>query len=96
MKEKADFHDNYAKNTDNKKPTPQYIQYLGKAFPCAIFGMLVVYCLKNVTILEGTHSIPEAIAIIAVILVHILKRQMLLSIAVGTICYMILVQCVFI
>ena len=80
----------------SKKPTPQYIQYLGKALPCAIFGMLVVYCLKNVTILEGTHSIPEAIAIIAVILVHILKRQMLLSIAVGTICYMILVQCVFI
>lgn len=80
----------------SKKPTPQYIQYLGKALPCAIFGMLVVYCLKNVTILEGTHGIPEAIAIIAVILLHILKRQMLLSIAVGTICYMILVQCVFI
>lgn len=77
------------------KPTPKYIQYLGKVLPGAVFGMLVVYCLKNVSILGGTHGIPEAISIILVICLHLYKRQMLLSIAGGTICYMFLVQFVF-
>ena len=71
------------------KPTPKYIQYLGKVLPGAVFGMLVVYCLKNVSILGGTHGIPEAISIILVICLHLYKRQMLLSIAGGTICYML-------
>lgn len=79
----------------SKKPTPQYIQYLGKALPCAIFAMLVVYCLKNVSLFSGTHGIPEAISILVVVLLHIWKRQMLLSIAGGTACYMILTQFLF-
>lgn len=79
----------------SKKPTPHYIQYLGKALPCAIFAMLVVYCLKNVSLFSGTHGIPEAISILVVVLLHIWKRQMLLSIAGGTACYMILTQYLF-
>ena len=78
-----------------KKPTPAYIRYLGKALPCAVFGMLVVYCLKNVTIFSGSHGLPELIAILIVAGLHLWKRQMLLSIGVGTICYMLLVQFVF-
>lgn len=77
------------------KPTPKYVQYLGKALPAAIFGMLVVYCLKDVSLLSGSHGIPEAIAIIAVIALHLWQRKMLLSIAGGTVCYMLLVQLVF-
>lgn len=77
------------------KPTPAYIQYLGKALPAAIFGMLVIYCLKNVNLFGGTHGLPEFIAIAMVVAVHLWKRQMLLSIAVGTIGYMLLVQLVF-
>ncbi len=77
------------------KPTPKYIQYLGKVLPGAVFGMLVVYCLKNVSILGGTHGIPEAISIILVICLHLYKRQMLISIAGGTVCYMLLVQFIF-
>lgn len=77
------------------KPTPKYVQYLGKALPAAIFGMLVVYCLKNVSIFSGSHGIPELISIAAVIALHLWKRQMLLSIAGGTVCYMLLVQLVF-
>ena len=79
----------------SKKPTPKFIQYLGKALPCAIFGMLVVYCLKDVNILGGSHGLPELIAIAATILLHLWRRQMLLSIAGGTVCYMLLVQLVF-
>ncbi|MDD5901090.1 MAG: branched-chain amino acid transporter permease [Lachnospiraceae bacterium] len=77
------------------KPTPKYIRYLGKALPAAIFGMLVVYCLKNVTILTGNHGLPELLTICLVVLLHLWKRNMLLSILGGTVCYMLLVQIVF-
>lgn len=77
------------------KQTPKYIQYLGKVLPCAVFGMLVVYCLKDVSIFAGNHGIPELISILVVIALHVWKRQMLLSIAGGTVCYMVLVQLVF-
>ncbi|MBD5465449.1 MAG: branched-chain amino acid transporter AzlD [Lachnospiraceae bacterium] len=77
------------------KPTPKYIQYLGKVLPAAVFGLLVVYCLKGVNIFAGSHGIPELISILLVVLLHLWKRQMLFSIAGGTICYMILVQVVF-
>ncbi|WP_434310922.1 branched-chain amino acid transporter permease [Hominifimenecus sp. rT4P-3] len=77
------------------KPTPKYIQYLGKFLPSAIFGLLVVYCLRNVSIFTGSHGLPEMLSIALVIMLHLWKRQMLLSIAGGTICYMLLVQFVF-
>ena len=77
------------------KPTPKYIQYLGKYLPSAVFGLLVVYCLKNVTLLSGSHGLPEAIAIAVTAGLHLWRKQMLLSIAGGTVCYMLLVQMVF-
>lgn len=77
------------------RPTPRYIQYLGRVLPGAIFGMLVVYCLRNVSFLSGTFGIPEIIAVLVVVGLHLWKRQMLLSIAGGTIVYMLLVQLVF-
>lgn len=77
------------------KPTPKYIQYLGKVLPAAVFGMLVIYCLKEVNILSGNHGVPELIGILLVVLLHLWKRQMLLSIAGGTIVYMLLVQFLF-
>ena len=77
------------------KPTPKYIQYLGTVLPSAVFGLLVIYCLKDVSLFTGSHGLPELIAIILVITLHLWKRQMLLSIAGGTICYMLLVQFVF-
>ena len=77
------------------KPTPKFIQYLGKFLPPAVFGLLVVYCLKGVRLLTSPFGIPEAIAIAAVVALHLWKRQLLLSIAGGTICYMLLVQLVF-
>lgn len=77
------------------KPTPEYIQYLGRVLPAAVFGLLVVYCLKNVSLFTGSRGIPELIGIVAVFGLHLWRRQMLLSIAGGTICYMLLVQMVF-
>ncbi len=77
------------------RPTPKYVDYLGRALPAAIFAMLVVYCLKNVSLLTGSHGLPEAIAIAVTVALHLWKRQMLLSITGGTVCYMLLVQLVF-
>lgn len=77
------------------RPTPKYIHYLGDALPPAVFGLLVVYCLKDVTPLAGNHGIPELIAVAVTGGLHLWKRQLLLSIAAGTACYMLLVQLVF-
>lgn len=77
------------------KPTPKYIQYLGKVLPGAVFGMLVIYCLKNVSIINSPHGIPELIAIAVVVVLHLWKKQMILSMGAGTIVYMLLVQLVF-
>ena len=77
------------------KETPKYIQYVGKVLPAAVFGLLVVYCLRSVDLFSGSHGLPEAISIALVIALHVWKRQMLLSIAGGTVFYMLLVQLVF-
>ncbi len=77
------------------KSTPKFVQYLGKVLPAAVFGLLIIYCLRNVSVFTGSHGIPELIAIGVVVGLHLWKRQMLLSIAGGTICYMLLVQLVF-
>ena len=74
------------------RSTPKYIQYLGKVLPSAVFGMLVIYCLKDVSLISGSHGIPELLAVLAVTVLHLWKRQMLLSIAGGTIFYMVLLQ----
>lgn len=77
------------------KPTPKYIQYLGKVLPAAVFGLLVIYCLKNVDVMTGSRGLPELISIAVVTGLHLWKRNMLISIAGGTLCYMLLVQLVF-
>ena len=77
------------------KPTPKAVHYLGSVLPGAVFGLLVVYCLKNVSLFTGSHGLPELMSIALVVLLHLWKRQMLLSIAGGTACYMLLVQFVF-
>ena len=77
------------------KPTPKAVHYLGSVLPGAVFGLLVVYCLKNVSLFTGSHGLPELISIALVVLLHLWKRQMLLSIAGGTACYMLQVQFVF-
>ena len=77
------------------KTVPKYVQYLGKVLPSAVFGLLVVYCLKNVNLMHGSHGVPEILALAAVAVLHLWKRRMLLSIAGGTIFYMALVQWIF-
>ncbi|WP_349688178.1 MULTISPECIES: branched-chain amino acid transporter permease [Acidaminococcus] len=78
-----------------KKATPPLIQYLGKALPCAVFAMLVVYCLKDVKLLSGSHGVPEVLGLAVTLALQQWKGQMLLSIAGGTVLYMFLVQTVF-
>lgn len=77
------------------KEIPPIIRYLGKALPPAVIGMLVVYCLKDVNVRSYPCGLPELAAVAAVIALHVWKRNNLLSIGVGTVLYMFLVQVVF-
>ena len=77
------------------KEIPPIIQYLGKVLTPAVIGMLVVYCLKSTSVLQAPHGIPEAIAVTVTAVLHVWKRNNLLSIGGGTILYMILIQMVF-
>ncbi len=77
------------------RKTPEFVTWLGKVLPYAIIGMLVVYCLKNVSLISAPFGAPEFLACFIVILLHIWKRNSLLSIGGGTLCYMLLVQFIF-
>ncbi len=77
------------------RQTPPLIAYLGQVLPFAIMGMLVIYCLKDVNFTCAPFGAPELIGCTAVALLHVWKRNTLLSIGIGTLCYMILVQFIF-
>ena len=77
------------------KKTPALLTYLGKVLPFAIMGMLVVYCLKGIRLTEAPYGIPELLSCTIVAGLHIWKRNTLLSIGLGTLTYMLLVQLVF-
>jgi len=79
----------------NAASAPRYITYLGKMLPTAAISLLVVYCLRGVSFVAAPHGLPEAIAIAAVAALHIWRKNTLLSIAAGTVIYMLLVQFVF-
>ena len=77
------------------KEIPKTVQYLGKFLTPAVIGMLVVYCLKNTVILSSPYGIPELVSVLVVAVLHVWKRNNLLSIGVGTVLYMFLIQVVF-
>lgn len=77
------------------KKTPDFIEYLGRVLPYSIIGMLVVYCLKSMSVMKYPFGIPEVIGVAFVVLVHKWKHNTLLSIGGGTVVYMILVQVIF-
>ena len=77
------------------KKRPEFILYLGRVLPYSVMAMLVIYCLKGINFLSSSHGIPEIISCLAVIILHVWKRNTLLSIIAGTALYMFLVQSVF-
>lgn len=78
-----------------EKEPPKFITRLGKLLPCAIMGMLVVYCMKDVQPLQYPYALPEILSCAAVALLYLWKKNSLLSIGVGVVLYMLLVQLVF-
>jgi branched-subunit amino acid transport protein AzlD len=76
--------------------TPKVITYLGNVLPPAVMGMLIVYCLRNVSVLDFPFGLPELIAVTAVALLHLWRRNSMLSILGGTVLYMVLIQVVFV
>ena len=78
-----------------RNETPPYVSYLGKVLPPAIIGMLVIYCLKDISLLTAPFGIPELAGAVSVVALQVWKRNSLLSILAGTVIYMVLVQAVF-
>ncbi|MPM46925.1 hypothetical protein SDC9_93632 [bioreactor metagenome] len=80
---------------DGKRP-PEVVTYLGNVLPPVMMGLLVVYCLKSVPILSYPHGLPELISIAFIVVLHLWRKNVLLSIGCGTALYMFLVQAVFV
>ncbi len=76
----------------SKERTPHFVRFLGKYLASAVFGMLVIYCLKDVHFLEGNHGIPQLLGILVCVLLHLWRKNMLLTIAGGTLFYMLLLM----
>ena len=82
------------------KPTPKYIMYLGKVLPASVFALLVVYCLRSSVSMEAScwhvslspSALPQFVAVAFTVFIHAWRRNLMLSIAAGTICYMILIR----
>jgi branched-subunit amino acid transport protein AzlD len=79
-----------------KKEVPKWVGFLGKSFPPAIIATLVIYCLREINLFTGNRGIPQLIAVAVVAVLHIWKKNTLLSIGVGTVVYMLLIQLVFV
>lgn len=77
------------------KPIPRTVEYLGKVLTPAVIGMLVVYCLRETSVSAAPYGIPEGVSLLVVAVLHIWKRNNLLSIGVGTVLYMFLIQVIF-
>lgn len=80
---------------DHGKQPPKWINYLGDVLPPALMSVLIIYCLRNVNLFAGSHGIPELLCIGIAVILHIWRGNVLLSICVSTVLYMILVQTVF-
>ena len=79
-----------------EKKLPRVLEYLGTVLPGAIMGMLVVYCFKSTSVVSWPFGIPELIASAIVVLTYLLFKKSLISIGLGTVAYMLLVQLVFV
>lgn len=78
-----------------KKDVPEAVRYLGAVLPASIMAVLVVYCLRNIDFAAAGHVVPSVLAGLVVVGLHVWKKNILLSIGLGTVCYMVLVQVVF-
>lgn len=79
----------------SKEAPPRVVIYLGQALPPAVMAMLIVYCLRSTPVLSAPYGIPELAAIAVVVILHLWKRNNLISILSGTAVYMFLIQTVF-
>lgn len=77
------------------RKVPRFVSYLGRVLPYSIMAMLVVYCLKGISLIKAPFGLPELISVVLVAVLHVWKRNTLLSIVGGTVCYMVLIQVVF-
>ena len=76
----------------DKNKTPKTVVYLSTMLPCAMIGMLIVYCFRNISVTSFPFGLPEIISAAAVAASYLWKRNTLLSVGLGTVCYIILIR----
>lgn len=79
-----------------RRTVPKTVSYLGEVLPPAVMAILIVYCLKTISFTSTANYLPQLISVAVVVLLHVWKRNNLLSIGVGTVCYMLLIHYVFV
>lgn len=79
----------------SEREVAPFIKGLGKFLPAAIMGMLVIYCYRNINFAGAGHGLPEIIAGLLTIALHVWRRSMFLSLIGGTVSYILLVNFVF-
>ena len=78
------------------REVPEIVRYLGRVLPMAIMATLVIYCIKTISFFSMAGWSPMVIASAVTVLLHLWKSNTMLSIFGGTICYMVLIQMVFV
>lgn len=78
-----------------KRELPGYVKYLGEVLPPAIMVILVIYCMRGITLLRFPFGLPELISSLAVVILQATRKNVYLSIIVGTACYMVLIRTIF-
>lgn len=71
---------------------PPVLDYLGRVLPAAMMGLLVVYCFKDISFTSLSDVLPALVASATVAAAHLLKRNTILSISLGTAVYMLLIR----
>lgn len=80
----------------SKEGPPAIVKYLGNILPPTVIAILIVYCMRSTELSDIGTFVPQLISIVLVVLLHVWKRNNLLSIGCGTLCYMLLIQFVFV
>jgi len=68
------------------------LAFIGRTLPLSVIAVLVVYCLKDALFVSFGALWPQLTGVLVTVLLHLWKRNNLISITGGTIVYMLLIR----
>lgn len=76
----------------NKQKSSSIIEYFGHVLPYSMMGLLVIYSFKNVSINQSPFGLSELFSSLVCVILHLWKRNNLISIFGSTLVYMFIIQ----